>query len=235
MSFIEKDYFTLEEIEARWGMPRRDLVYLAENGLLKVSVRLFGAVIETGYIEEDQESGQGYTVPCSRDRYRGLMDLRDFDAYKIFTNGSSVISAFDALPMEYAHLLSPEDGLTITTKELVIRREERDRVELKHNLTGDEDHPTNNGLKHNKDFTEVSLNGQTYNLGPIQADVVSRLHRSMLDGGMWRSGKQVLAEAGSQSHRMQDVFKSQKNPSWRELIVSNKRGLYRLNVDLRKD
>lgn len=234
MSFIEKDYFTLEEIEARWGMPRRDLVYLAENGLLKVSVRLFGAVIETGYIEEDAETGQGFTVPCSQDRFKGLQDLRDFDAYKIFTNGSSVISAFDAPPMEYSHLLSPEAGLHITTKELVIRKEERDRVELKHNLTGDVDHPSNHGFKHNKDFTEVSLSGKTYTLGPIQAEVVARLHQSMLDGGMWRSGKQVLAEAGSQSHRMQDVFKSQKNPSWRDLIVSNKRGLYRLNVDVRK-
>jgi len=40
MVSIEKDYFALDELEERWEVPQRDLVYLAENGLLKVSVRL---------------------------------------------------------------------------------------------------------------------------------------------------------------------------------------------------
>lgn len=46
MAGIDKDYFALEEMEERWGIPRRDLVYLAENGLLKVSVRLYGVRLE---------------------------------------------------------------------------------------------------------------------------------------------------------------------------------------------
>jgi len=46
MAGIEKEYFTLDEVESCWDMPRRDLVYLAENGLLKVSVRLYGIRIE---------------------------------------------------------------------------------------------------------------------------------------------------------------------------------------------
>ena len=37
MSLIDKAYFTLEEIEERWQLPHRDVVYLAENGLLKLS------------------------------------------------------------------------------------------------------------------------------------------------------------------------------------------------------
>ena len=36
MTPIEKEYFALEELEERWQLPRRDLAYLAENGLLKV-------------------------------------------------------------------------------------------------------------------------------------------------------------------------------------------------------
>ena len=46
MSLIDKAYFTLEELEERWQLPQRDLVYLAENGLLRLSVRLFGVEIE---------------------------------------------------------------------------------------------------------------------------------------------------------------------------------------------
>jgi len=52
MAGIEKDYYILEEIEERWGLPRHDIAYLAENGLLKVSVRLYGIHIEYGSIEQ---------------------------------------------------------------------------------------------------------------------------------------------------------------------------------------
>ena len=52
MSLIDKAYFTLEEIEERWQLPHRDVVYLAENGLLKLSVRLFSVRIEQGYYDE---------------------------------------------------------------------------------------------------------------------------------------------------------------------------------------
>jgi hypothetical protein len=52
MSLIDKAYFTLEEIEERWRLPHRDVVYLAENGLLKLSVRLFHVHLEWGAFEE---------------------------------------------------------------------------------------------------------------------------------------------------------------------------------------
>ena len=52
MSLIDKAHFTLEEIEERWQLPHRDVVYLAENGLLKLSVRLFHVRLEWGEFEE---------------------------------------------------------------------------------------------------------------------------------------------------------------------------------------
>ena len=39
---IEKAYFTLPEVLARWSMPEVDLVYLAENDQLRLSVRMTG-------------------------------------------------------------------------------------------------------------------------------------------------------------------------------------------------
>ena len=65
MAGIEKDYFSLEEIESQWGIPHRDLVYLAENGLLKVSVRLYGIQVENGSIEET-EDGEWFSIPEER-------------------------------------------------------------------------------------------------------------------------------------------------------------------------
>ena len=65
MAGIEKEYFSLEEIESQWGIPHRDLVYLAENGLLKVSVRLYGIQVENGSIEET-EDGEWFSIPEER-------------------------------------------------------------------------------------------------------------------------------------------------------------------------
>lgn len=62
MAGIEKDYYALDEVEERWGVPRRDLVYLAENGLLKVSVRLYSIHVELGSYEHT-EDGEWFSIP----------------------------------------------------------------------------------------------------------------------------------------------------------------------------
>ena len=49
---IEKLYFTLPEVIARWRISDTDLVYLAENDKLRLSVRVFHAPVEFGDIEE---------------------------------------------------------------------------------------------------------------------------------------------------------------------------------------
>jgi len=40
---IDKSYFTLPEILERWQITEADLIYLAENDKLRLSVRVFGA------------------------------------------------------------------------------------------------------------------------------------------------------------------------------------------------
>jgi hypothetical protein len=82
MAGIEKEYFSLEEIESQWGIPHRDLEYLAENGLLKVSVRLYGIHVENGSIEET-EDGECFSIPEERIWFEGLQDLRKHDVYLI--------------------------------------------------------------------------------------------------------------------------------------------------------
>ena len=80
MAGIEKDYYALEEVEERWGIPRRDLAYLAENGLLKVSVRLYGVRIERGSHEETDD-GRWFSIPEEQTWFQGLQDLSPHDVY----------------------------------------------------------------------------------------------------------------------------------------------------------
>ena len=45
--YIDKSYFTLPEILERWQITEADLIYLAENDKLRLSVRVFGVPIES--------------------------------------------------------------------------------------------------------------------------------------------------------------------------------------------
>ena len=228
MVTIEKDYFALDELEERWGMPHRDLAYLAENGLLKVSVRLYGVWLEQGFYEE-VDDGQWCSVPHEQSAFQGLQDLRAHDVYRVLHEGVLHVVHFDAPDDRYCVVLRPEHGILIRKEELVVRRDERDRVEALHGL-GRTSRTAKVVFQQRNDFSEVILGQHSYIFGPIQARVVRILHEAAANGCPWRHGKAVLAEAGSSCTRMSDLFKTQKD--WRELIQSDKRGRYRLNTTL---
>jgi len=226
MAGIEKDYFSLEEIESQWGIPHRDLVYLAENGLLKVSVRLYGIQVENGSIEET-EDGEWFSIPEERIWFEGLQDLRKHDVYRLFHEGQLKIDSFDGPYQGYTSVMHPDGGVLVKKDELVIRREERDRAALKHGLGG-VSRSTATTFEHKNNFAEVTMGDITYTLGPIQAQVVKILYDAAATEFPWLHGQRVLADAGSKCTRISDLFKRQ--PEWRKLIQSDKRGKYRLNI-----
>lgn len=71
---IEKAYFTLPEILDRWSISEADLIYLAENDKLRLSVRVFGVPFELGDYEETHEGGH-FRVPTEQSYYSGLLEL----------------------------------------------------------------------------------------------------------------------------------------------------------------
>lgn len=222
MGLIEKAYFTLEEVEERWQMPRRDTAYLAENGMLRLSVRLFGARLECGQLER-AENGQVFAVPFEQGWFDGLQDLSRADAHRLFRDGQVEIVYFDAPDGEYRCLIDGK-ALPVRTNDVVVRREERDRIE--HDLRPGSGSGTNAQFHHTSDYAEIHFGGIAYRLGPLQAGVVRHLHGAALAGKPWCSGKLVLRAVGSASIRLADVFKSQRH--WRQLIDSDGRGNYRL-------
>jgi hypothetical protein len=226
MSLIDKAYFTLEEIEERWQLPHRDVVYLAENGLLKLSVRLFNVRLEWGEFE-DFSNGHWNRIPTDQRWFSGLQDLREHDAFRLFRDGQAQIDQF-AMPEEhhYCHLREPTDSLTIRVCDVVVQRQERDRVEKEHGLAGATRPAVTSIFRQANDYGEVHVAGRVFNLGPVQSRVVKQLHRAAITGDPWCSGKALLAAAGSSSTRLADLFKSQRD--WRQLIESDRRGNYRL-------
>jgi hypothetical protein len=228
MSLIDKAYFTLEEIEERWRLPHRDVVYLAENGLLKLSVRLFHVHLEWGAFEEMADGGWA-RVPTDQRWFSGLQELSEHDAFRLFRDGEVAVDQFaTSEEHHYCHLREPTDTLTIRVCDVVVQRQERDRVEQQHGLAGATKPAVTSIFRQVNEYGEVHVAGRVFNFGQVQSRVVKQLHRAAITGDPWCSGKALLAVAGSSSTRVSDLFKSQRD--WRQLMESDRRGNYRLRL-----
>ena len=249
---IEKAYFTLPEILDRWSISDADLLYLAENDKLRLSVRVFNLPVEFGDYEETME-GERFTVPWEQSRYNGVLDLHTHDVFQLFRFGEVRVSYFRTPRAAYACLWGEAEDIPVIIDDLLLRREERDRFEAETGFPGGEADPkalsfsssadtktamstgdANAGRRqgpftHSTDFAEVTLNGQVYLFtGYIQRNVVRILHEAAGNNQPWLSGKAVLDQAGSTDMKMRNLFR--RHPSWGTLIVSNGRGLYRLRT-----
>ncbi len=82
---------------------------------------------------------------------------------------------------------------------------------------------------HNPNFDNVVFKGQEFAFGLVQADILKQLYKAACAGDPKVHFKRLFVEAGSQSMRMRDVFKSQ--PDWKDLICHDSRGYYWLHPD----
>ena len=227
MSLIEKEYFTLAEVIESLGMPWTDVIYLAENGHLRLSVLVFQLPVDCGFCEQISDDDWDH-FPCEDPSHlTGLVDLGDRDAHMILKNGSAAVEHFKAKPKEYCSIAERARPQTFKKEDLLLRRSERLRLEslIKTKRPPSDDEP----FAHTPDYREVRLNGHAISLGAIQAAVVKQLHTAYLAGDPWKNGKQLLQVAGSVSNRINDIFKSKKGDA-QKLIQSNGRGLYRLAI-----
>lgn len=224
---IEKAYFALSEILERWSIAEDDLIYLAENDEVRLSIRVFGLPLEFGDFDEGADR-RPFRIPTDRLSFSGVVDLHARDVFQLFRCGEAHIGEFRSVQSDYASLWGSVDPLYVVIGDLLMRRDERDRYEIMKGFStgGRLEEPT---FIVSRDYSEVRCNGRRFQLGPIQAAVVRSLHRAAQAGRPWQNGKNILSEARSRSLRMSDVFKSKDN--WRELIRSDRRGNYRLNIE----
>jgi len=227
MSLIEKEYFTLTEVIDALGMPWTDIIYLAENGHLRLSVLVFQLPVEWGYCD-DAGLPDGAGAPLEDpSKLTGLVDLGDRDAHLILKNGSVAVEDFKAKPKEYCNIAEHARPQTFKKEDLLLRRTERARLESL--IRPKPAAKRGEYFTHSHGYREITINGHRISLGARQADVVRQLHEAALAGNPWRNGKELLRNAGSESNRMHDLFKS-KRLEWPLLIESDRRGLYRLAI-----
>ena len=112
---LDKRYFPLKEIAKRWGLRKRDLVYMAEVGELRTSVRIPGAHIEVGMLEASQD--QRVRVRYERIWFTGLQDLTTEDAFLVFRNGEADVREFHTgIADEYICIMPPSPAVRVTAR-----------------------------------------------------------------------------------------------------------------------
>ena len=61
---IEKEYYSLPEILRRWSIEEDDLIYLAENNHVRLSIRVFNQLLEFGDYDADIDGARVNDGPC---------------------------------------------------------------------------------------------------------------------------------------------------------------------------
>ena len=224
-----KRYFYLKELAERWGVSMSDLVDYAWNGELEISVMTIAQAAEVGRIGTGSD---GAVEIREEDTVLfGAQPLLVADVCSVIRSGAYRIDRFK--PRQTGGYLKITDGyppLAITTADLLVTRLERDRFEAANGLSFDDPAPpgSHSIFEHREDYSEVVLHRQIFRLGPLQASVVRHLHEASSTSNPWRNGRQLLVDTGARTERIVDLFKGKDR--WRDLIASDRRGLYRLNV-----
>lgn len=233
MAFPAKDYERLKSLEQKWGMSRDDMLYAIENGLLRTCIWLPLRYVERiamkdlTFVFEKYEHQSGFVgvrpEDCRRICSTGCANLRIFN---------SVCAADNIIRLAYE---PPQPDVSVRISDLIILKEDQQKFEQNYDIpeTNVVDlHPERppDGFIATNDYRYVKLGDQEFHLGDIQARIVQMLHDASQSHKPWVHGKTLLHESASNAIRIRDIFKSKKN--WRDLILSNDRGYYRLNIPI---
>ena len=200
---IDKSYFTLPEILERWQITEADLIYLAENDELRLSVRVFGVPMEFGDIDEDAR-GEPYKVPWEQSYYSGLLDLHARDVFQLFRCGEVHLESFRTPRADYAETWGDAKPVLVMIGDLLLRREERDCFELQSGFSSGGSAMEESTFIASADYQEVRCNGYRFRLGPIQAQVVRALHEAAQRGEPWSDLQLVQASDRRRKERVDD-------------------------------
>lgn len=235
MAFLAKNYNRLESLQQKWNISTEDLFYAIENGILRACIWLPLRYVERIAIRDSIFVFEKQEHQC------GFVGVRPEDCRRICSTGCAKLRIFNSV-CEVGHILRlayepPQPDISVRISDLIVLREDQQKFE--HNYEIPEanvvdlypEKPTERFIATN-DYRYVKLGEQEFHLGDIQARIIQMLHDASQSHKPWVHGKTLLHESASNAIRIRDIFKSKKN--WRDLIVSDDRGYYRLNIPMEK-
>lgn len=233
MAFPAKDYDRLKSLEKKWNISPEDMLYAIENGILRTCIWLPLRYVERIAIKERTFVFEKQEHQC------GFVSVRPEDCRLICSTGCAKLRIFNSVS-EADHILRlayepPQPDISVRISDLIVLKEDQKHFEQSYDIpeTNVVDlHPERppDDFIAAEDYRYVKLGEREFHLGDIQARIVRMLHDASQSHKPWVHGKTLLHESSSNAIRIRDIFKSKKN--WRDLIVSDDRGYYRLNIPM---
>lgn len=218
----DPNYYGIEELEEEWGVGSYQMRKWLTEGQLNAHTYIpltcvYAFNFSAEGIFETLENFQGY-VPMQPEHfirlYRvGELTLREFKS----DNTETIFKVPDVSEDVLIHL---DDVLIFENNKRNLETSQNLRKPSKtSSLAG-------SNVRFSPDFRSVEVDGETHYFGDIQARILRSLHEASKTDHPWKSGKQLLHEAGSSSFNLSNTFK--RKPVWKDVIESNGKGEYRL-------
>ncbi len=236
MPLPEKAYDRLYSLQQRWGLTQEDVYYAIENGLLRVCVWMPLRYMERGIFRDKK------FLYIEHEHKEGFIRLRPEDFHRICSTGCADLRIFRSVRQE-EHILRiadepPQAAIPVHIHDLVVLRQ--DKLAFEHDyeipaakpICPQQEKIERQEFSASADYHHLTLNGEEYHLGDVQAHIVQQLHDAYRSRNQWVHGKTLLDGASSKAVRVRDVFKSKSD--WNKIVASNGRGYYRLNLHEQK-
>jgi hypothetical protein len=230
MALPEKTYDRLHSLWRRWELPQEDVYYAVENGLLRVCVWVPLRFMERGVIKNKKFIYEEHQPE------EGFVGVRPEDFHRICSTGCAKLRIFRSTK-KAGHILRmayepPQPALSVRIHDLVVLREDRLAFEEAYDVKAigktQQEKTAKQEFSASQDYHAITINGEEFHLGDVQARVVEQLHDALQSRTQWVHGKTLIYGANSKAIRLRDIFKSKRD--WNKIIASNGRGYYRLNV-----
>ena len=230
MHLPERVSYTLEEVQTRWQVGQEDIRRWLVHGALSAHIWL---PVMSVFRLSEQCSGNIRKQGKELCHWEGFVSLSRHSCYRLFRKQRIYLREFICAEHDDQYCLpDTADDVPVTLNDLVVLRSERIRFETTHRVGNARIAQVNDGSRpagcFDTSFKMLHYAGRSYPFGDIQSSVLRLLHEAALSDEPWCSGKRLLINAGARSFTLSNLFK--RKPVWREIILSDGRGRYRMDA-----
>ena len=232
--FDNREYERLNSIQTQLGISREDLYYAIESGMLKSSIWLPLRNVDRVVMKNNKLFYEKHELK------EGFVGLRPVDTREIFSKGSSHIRVFHSINKD-EHILRlsyepPQACIHVHIRDLVILNSHKQEFLIKNGISEEDlnissetnNKPIKKDFIASPDYRHVTFKGKELHFGDIQAKIIEILYNASQSNNPWVHGKTLLYDSGSRSESVKNIFQSKIH--WRELIMSDGGGYYRINL-----
>ncbi len=209
-------FMDIETLAERWRCRIATIQALAETEQLKVCIRPVALEIALEGLDV------GMRPKILKVLSQHTIDRTDI--YRLFSDQTTPIPLknFDSPDLQIPPIYARFKDLVVDINTILA-------FEIKYEPTAEEE---NTFAPLNEDCTVCIWNGHEQTFGMMQARIIKMLWQARESGDPWIYGKVLLAKSGAGSDRLRGIF-GRRNQYWRNLIVSDQKGRYKLNLPLK--